>query len=139
MNPTLTLRLPSSLLLIVLSLLSSKREKSDLLAMVMRLQSILQPAFEPLQNPPVHPVPVHAAAFGVQARLAPYCSVPPAGFHTMLPERSISISASGDVDVVNSISSPVGGAGACADDMPAKDRMHALIKIKNVKILVDFI
>jgi hypothetical protein len=57
----------------------------------------------------------------------------------MLPERSMSMRASGDVEVVNSISSPVGGAGACADATPAKDTMHALIQIKKVKIFLDFI
>jgi hypothetical protein len=57
----------------------------------------------------------------------------------MLPERSMSMRASGDVEVVNSISSPVGGAGACADEIPAKDTMHALIQIKKVKIFMNLI
>ena len=57
----------------------------------------------------------------------------------MLPERSMSIRASGVVDVVNSISSPVGGVATCADETPRKERMHAVIQIKKVKIFLDLI
>jgi hypothetical protein len=47
----------------------------------------------------------------------------------MLPERSMRIKASGDVDMVNSISSPVAAVGCAAEETPGNDTMHTLIQI----------
>jgi hypothetical protein len=93
---------------------------------------MLQPDLKLAQNPPLHVtalLPVRQfVVSAVQDSLEPYLYDPPAGFEDMLPDRSRTMRASGEVDVVKRASSPATGCWAFA--VPEKRISKPVIRKK---------